>query len=250
MTEWTRRSVLAAAGASLALAGCLTDAPDGSGGGPPTERTTTGGAPSGTPGPDSPPSETPAGDATTGDWVERLSNKPDPDHGISIENEASVPATLRVAVVREATGETVFEATRRVRPGAEVGVYNLREADPEGVERFEVCAELVATGEAETATAATATAETTTTTAAGTTTAAPADESAAETANTTEVSTTTESGTAGSTPTETAASTDAETTTADASRRDCATIATNECYGSASARFAADGSVQLVYAIC
>ncbi|NHN59585.1 MULTISPECIES: hypothetical protein [Halorussus] len=230
MTELTRRSVLAAAGASLALAGCLTDAPDGSGGEKLTERTTTGSPPTGKPGTETGPGETPAAGETTGDWVERLSNEPEPSHGIAIENEAGVPGTFRVEVVREATGETVFETTRRVRPGGEVAVYNLRQADPEGVERFEVCAELVDAGEA-----GTGTAEEPTTTSATTT-----DGSATATGESSTESRSTEA----------AASTAVETTTADSSRRDCATIATNECYGSAYARFAEDGSVQLVYAIC
>lgn len=214
MTELTRRSVLAAAGASLALAGCLTEAPDGSGGEKPTERTTVRSTPTGRPGTEAGPGETTPG--TTGDWIERASNTPNPDHGVSIENEAAVSATLRVAVVREAAGKAVFETTRRVGPGAEVAVFNLEQADPEGVERFEVCAELVASGGTETGSATATTSEEPATT----------DESA--------------TGTGAST----------ETTTAETDRRDCATIATNECYGSAYARIAEDGAVQLVYAIC
>ncbi|UPV74814.1 hypothetical protein M0R89_01790 [Halorussus limi] len=217
MTGLTRRSVLAAVGVGLASAGCLSDA-----GGVAADRTTTGGqtpessterttrepptekTTGGTTDSASDPTET---DDTNGDWIAKASNTPEPDHEITVENELSGPRTLRVAVVREATGETVFETTEEFPRGESI-LYNLREADPDGVERFRVCAELVASN-------GTATAADTQT---------PADSKAG--------------------------ATDARTTATDSPRRDCATIATNECHGNAHVTLREDGSLSIVYAIC
>ncbi len=123
MPERTRRALLAVGG-SIALAGCLTDL----GGRLPDDSTTT------------------RESDTAGDWIERASNSPNPDHSILVRNEASESRTLRVEVVREATGEPVFETTKEVSAGDEFTLYNLREADPGGVETFEVCARLVGEG--------------------------------------------------------------------------------------------------------
>lgn len=160
MTGTTRRSVLAAVGLGLGLgtAGCLTD-PRGVGretGEPTTtgattrtttEPTTTG-ATTRDPTTDRPTTGDPTTGATTGDWIAEASNSPDPDHDVVVGNDAAESRTLRVAVVREATGRTVFETTAELPPGGERVVYNLREADPDGVETFRVCAELVGAGAA------------------------------------------------------------------------------------------------------
>ncbi|NEU56055.1 hypothetical protein [Halorussus sp. MSC15.2] len=207
MTQKTRRSVLGAVGGSLALGGCLSDAPGGDG----TEPTT--GKPA-----DAEPTTTEtatATDTTTGDWIERASKSPDPDHAISLRNEASESRTLRVAVVRRATGETVFETTERVSPGGEFTVYDLRRANPDGVETFEVCAELVGKDGTETAGVV------------GNATA-----------------------TVGDSDGESVADAGSDATTADSSRRDCATIDTSECYGDAHATVGEDGSLRIIYAIC
>lgn len=144
MTGTTRRSVLATVGVGLASAGCLSHVDDGTGDPtgtdqPTTEKTTrdesTGTA-------DGTRDGTPNGDGTTGDWIEQASNSPDPDHEIVVEGEASGTRTLHIEVVRESTGEAVFETTEAVTAGEESAVYNLRDADPEGVESFRVCAEL------------------------------------------------------------------------------------------------------------
>ncbi|WP_162224187.1 hypothetical protein [Halorussus salinus] len=196
MERVTRRSLVGAVGVGLASAGCLSDA-----GGPATDETTT----------DSPTTDSatekttrgtadattdPAADATateertTGDWIARASNSPDPDHEITVEHDLAESRRLRVTVVREETGETVFETTDEFSRG-EHTLYNLRKADPEGVEEFRVCAELL-----------------------------PADTSATTATGTT------------------------------SPRRDCVTLATNECYGSAYVEPQEDGSVQIIYAIC
>lgn len=204
MERVTRRSLLGAVGVGLSSAGCLSDA-----GGPATGETTTDGATTDsaatdaattrateetTPGTaaeattDSAADVTATQDGTTGDWIARASNSPDPDHEITVEHDLAESRRLRVTVVREETGETVFETTGEFSRG-EHTIYNLTEADPEGVEEFRVCAELV----------------TSKTTAAATT---------------------------------------------DSPRRDCVTLATNECYGSAYVEPQEDGSVRIVYAIC
>lgn len=150
MLRGTRRSVLAAVGAGLAAAGCLSatdggtadeSTTDGTTTDPATTESTTAEPPAEETTAERPASETT--ETTTEDWIERASNSPDPDHEVALRNEASEARTLRVAVVRESTGETVFETTAEVSPGGERTPYNLREADPEGVESFRVCAELV-----------------------------------------------------------------------------------------------------------
>jgi hypothetical protein len=138
MTIVTRRSVLAALGLGLATAGCVGD-PGETG----TDESTT--------------------DAgTTTDYrTGQASGQQDPDHRISVNNDADEARTARTWVVREETGETVFEATRGVPAGAEVEVYNLKEADPDGIETFRVCGQLVdsAGGTATTTTTATTASE-------------------------------------------------------------------------------------------
>lgn len=122
MSERTRRSVLAAVGALSA--GCLSN-PGGS-----ADETTTRG--------------TTGTDETTREGTARASNSPDPDHSISLRNDAAEAETVRVRVVREHTDEVVFETTEEVPPGTSFIVYDLREADPDGIEPFRICAELVA----------------------------------------------------------------------------------------------------------
>ncbi len=90
----TRRSLLASVGASLALAGCVSD-----------------------------------------------SKASDPDLSVSLENESDESRRVRVWVVRQSTGETVFDAQRTVSPEEDVTLYNLRQAHPDGVESFRICCE-------------------------------------------------------------------------------------------------------------
>jgi hypothetical protein len=66
--------------------------------------------------------------------------QPDPDHDIVVVNRLGGNATMHVTVVREATNETVYDATVTVAPG-ERTVYNTGQADPDGIEAFRVVAE-------------------------------------------------------------------------------------------------------------
>lgn len=224
MTDVTRRSLLAAAGVAL-TAGCLTDAGDRPAGGTATQRTTTATTdPGGTPRTESRErgttdrTTTDRGRTTTdarsgttaGDWIEHASNQFDPDHEITLANEADAPESVRISVERDDTGETVFETVEIVEPGAERSVWNLERADPEGVAAFTVCAELVPSG--------------TITVRAGT------------------------SASAASTGQDSEASDTATTTTSE--RRDCVPLRTNECYGDAHVTVGADGTLRIIYAIC
>lgn len=67
--------------------------------------------------------------------------EPDPDLPITIENRHDEPHEVSVTVAR-ASGETVYGATTEVAAGEERTVYNLEEAEPEGVEAFTVEAAL------------------------------------------------------------------------------------------------------------
>lgn len=134
MRRPTRRSVLAAL-AALPTAGCLTDtgseSPESSTDATTThDRTTADGT-------------TAADPTTTGDWFTHVSNEAEPDHSITLNNESSEARTVRVWVTREETGETIFEETRESPPGTEYELYNLQQADPDGVESFAVCGEFV-----------------------------------------------------------------------------------------------------------
>jgi hypothetical protein len=198
MPSRTRRWVLAAVGLGLVSAGCVAD-PDGAD----TEETTTSERPTETTTDgtttDEPTTRTTTDDPnTTGDWIEQASNEPDPDLPVYLNNDGSETRMVRVRVVRERTGETVFEETRENPGGTEYAMYNLKQADPEGVESFRVCGELV--------------------------------DSDADT----------ESGTASG----------EETTSEESDVRGCATVKTNECYGTAHVAVEEGGSLAVFYSIC
>jgi hypothetical protein len=147
MTSTTRRSVLAAVGVGLTSAGCLTD----SGGTDPGESTTSKHPTDGTPSTTerttvrSTTNGTTTDDArtTTADGTVHASNQPDPNHRITLNNDSDAARTIRVRVVRTATGETVFVETRELPAGTETEVYTLAAADPDGIEPFRVCGQLV-----------------------------------------------------------------------------------------------------------
>lgn len=67
------------------------------------------------------------------------SSTPDPFQEITVENRLETNATLTVRIVREATGEVVYNQTRTFPPG-EYDIYNTRAATPDGVERFQITA--------------------------------------------------------------------------------------------------------------
>jgi hypothetical protein len=132
-----RRRLLALAGGTLAgggLTGCLgstgpgdaspsptpTDVPDGS---------TT---PDGSPTPDG--SNAPTDDPPS---VSDSLSEPDPDLPIVIENRHGRRHSVSVTV-RRASGTVVHERTYEVAPDTDREVYNLRRAEPEGVETFTV----------------------------------------------------------------------------------------------------------------
>jgi len=149
MTETTRRSLLAAVGvgAGLASAGCLStfeaDLGESSTSETPTDET--------------PTDETSNGGTSTDETsvearTKHASDSPEPDHSIYVGSETEESRTVRVRIVREATGKTVFETTTEASAG-EYTLYNLRQADPDGIEAFRVCAELVESEPAGTQTA-------------------------------------------------------------------------------------------------
>lgn len=158
MTSPTRRSVLTALGVGLVTAGCVgapgrtgTDESTGTTATTTTATTTTTSATSTT-------SETTDGTTTDGTTTDgtttdarttthrgtaHAADQPDPDHRVTVTNRADEARTVRTRVVRQETGETVFDETREVPAGTEVEVYNLKQADPEGIEGFRVCGRLV-----------------------------------------------------------------------------------------------------------
>ncbi|WP_435182823.1 hypothetical protein [Halobellus sp. EA9] len=140
-----RASAVAATLALLLLtAGCLGGAPSsGTDSATPTE-TPTDAAPSGspTPTPDPTPGATPTDEWTS---TERASEVPDADTEVNLENRWNRSVEIRLRVVRLATNETVHEGTYTVEPGAERLVYNLAEANPDGIESFRIVATALST---------------------------------------------------------------------------------------------------------
>lgn len=64
--------------------------------------------------------------------------QPEPDHPIVIENMRSEPVNMTVAVRREKTRKTVHNQTYTLQPDETVTAYNTRQANPDGVEEFNV----------------------------------------------------------------------------------------------------------------
>jgi hypothetical protein len=121
-----RRQFLATCGLGLAgFAGCLES---GMPGGSESPNDTPTGSPGGTPNED-PPSH------------EDAMNEPNPDHDVGIENQSDEAWTVTLTVSRE-SGEVVYEETHEIDPKSDRDVYNLQEADPDGVEAFTVTAEI------------------------------------------------------------------------------------------------------------
>ena len=127
-----RRQVLAVCGLGLAgIAGCFADdAGD--------DRSTD------TPTNDTPRTDTPATDTPTTEPTDRdgehAAEQPDPDLAVRVENDGGETRSVSLTVTRE-SGEVVHEATHEAPPGSDREVYNLRAADPDGVESFEIAAE-------------------------------------------------------------------------------------------------------------
>jgi hypothetical protein len=72
--------------------------------------------------------------------TEGASNEPDPDKAVRLENAWNGSAEIRIRVVREATNGTVHEGAYTLDPGEEREVYNLADAEPDGIEPFRVIA--------------------------------------------------------------------------------------------------------------
>ncbi len=121
----TRRALLASVGASLALAGCVSDS---SGNGASTNKSTDSTA-----------------DTTTSTAAPLFpgTKKPDPDHSIEVQSHSEEKQTVRVLVVRKSTEKSVFEATKTFEAGEAEIVYNLEDSNPDGIESFRICSELV-----------------------------------------------------------------------------------------------------------
>jgi hypothetical protein len=69
---------------------------------------------------------------------------PDPDHDVWVQNHDDTTHRMTVTVTRlddGDTGEVVHESTHEQDPYGSDLAYNLRESDPDGVERFEVAGE-------------------------------------------------------------------------------------------------------------
>lgn len=123
-----RRRFLAACGLGIAgLAGCLDESVPGGSESPTDDDDDSPSSPSGTPD-DDPPSH------------EDAMNEPDSDLAVGIENRSDETQTITLTVTRE-SGETVYEGTHDVAPGSDIDVYNLQEADPDGIEKFVITAE-------------------------------------------------------------------------------------------------------------
>jgi hypothetical protein len=65
-------------------------------------------------------------------------NEPDADKAVQVRNAWNRSVEMRVRVVREATNTTVYDERHELAPGADRTVYDLSDADPDGVERFTV----------------------------------------------------------------------------------------------------------------
>ena len=67
-----------------------------------------------------------------------VSEQPDSDHPVSLENHGNESATFDITVVRNATGETVHNQSYVLDSGENREVYNTDRASPNGIETFEI----------------------------------------------------------------------------------------------------------------
>jgi hypothetical protein len=66
------------------------------------------------------------------------SNVPEPNHEVLLWNDDDEPHTLALAVQSRQRTDVVHQGTYEVAPGEKRSAYNLAEADPVGIERFEI----------------------------------------------------------------------------------------------------------------
>jgi hypothetical protein len=62
--------------------------------------------------------------------------QPDPDKSVHLENRWNESVEVHVTVYRNATGETVYDETHVLEPGADRDVYNTQAVEPDGIETF------------------------------------------------------------------------------------------------------------------
>ena len=133
------KSLVVVAVVVVLAAGCTGPASTGTGSGTPTS-TPPAGTATPTPAPDTTTEADKSGTETKSVTTEGASNQPDPDKAVRVENAWNRSVDVRIRVVREATNGTVHEGTYAIDPGGERGVYNIAEADPDGIESFRVTA--------------------------------------------------------------------------------------------------------------
>lgn len=63
---------------------------------------------------------------------------PDSDKEVHLENLWNQSVTMHVQVIREATNRTVHDESYELEPDTERTVYNVSEANPDGIEEFTV----------------------------------------------------------------------------------------------------------------
>ncbi|KZN23881.1 hypothetical protein A4G99_13675 [Haladaptatus sp. R4] len=129
MSEPTRRALITSVGATLIVAGCISD----SGGGAPTDELST--------------NSTTDVTISTAALVSPGLEETDRSHSIEVQNDAgrNEPSASGSSANRPERPSS----TRRTRSRRTAG-YNLKDANPEGVEAFRICAELVDSKETET----------------------------------------------------------------------------------------------------
>lgn len=127
--DLTRRTILTTLG-MLTTSGCIAGPPAGI----PTKKPST----------EQPPTDTssPTDRTMTGNWITRGATEPNADHAVFLFNQGTRERTVRIQVIREATDVSVFDETRTVSPNAELEVYNLKQASPDGIEAFTICGQL------------------------------------------------------------------------------------------------------------
>lgn len=85
------------------------------------------------------PSPTPTSPGTdTDEYLSReAANEPDPDLPINVTNRHDETHEVSVTIARE-SGETVYDETVAIEAGEDREIYNIEDADPDGVEAFDV----------------------------------------------------------------------------------------------------------------
>lgn len=67
-----------------------------------------------------------------------LDDQPDPHHSVQLENNWNQSVDVHVRIIRDATNTTVHNETYTLEHGSERTAYNVAEAEPDGIETFDV----------------------------------------------------------------------------------------------------------------